>query len=241
MIRHKGRIEPYIYKNYAPAHYRDNWVPPSKVIWGDMRHYASFERHFSYSINFLKRMPTYHLKKTKPTKPIIRIPEDIRSVECNALKLETLPKLPNTLRALECHRNLLTSSSLECLNALNSLVFLDCSTNVIEKLPENLPPKLEYLNIDNNKITYLPALPKTLKVLKCSFNRLRVFPFRFHIETLESDGNLFERCEDYQALRRKRASQKIANWAFEIFFKPDGILAKKYIERAKKIHLSRLE
>lgn len=72
-----------------------------------------------------------------------------------------------SLGSLDCSGNLLTK-----LPALpNSLVYLICNTNQIDSLPP-LPNSLQQLNCSYNLIKKLPNLPNTLTSIACYYNQL---------------------------------------------------------------------
>ena len=76
---------------------------------------------------------------------------------CNSCNLKKLPKLPESLKILNCGNNKLT------------------------RLPKRLPTSLKFLHCWNNKINKLTDLPDTLIELDCTRNNLRELPKFFPI------------------------------------------------------------
>ena len=101
-------------------------------------------------------------------------------------------------------------SDLAGIEGFVALTFLDCSNNKLTALPDNLPLKLTYINVDYNKITrlkripsgvrefncannlltVLPELPASLLSLDCSFNKISVLPPLNNLITLYCTNNL---------------------------------------------------
>ena len=79
---------------------------------------------------------------------------NLKKFNCRHHCLERLPKLPKSLKEL------------------------DCSYNIITKIEDNeLPPKLEILWCQYNKLVELPNLPETIINLNCSPDTLlTIFP-----------------------------------------------------------------
>ena len=74
---------------------------------------------------------------------------NLKKFNCRYCCLERLPKLPKSLKEL------------------------DCSYNIITKIEDDeLPPRLEVLWCQYNKLVELPNLPDTIIALKCSTNTL---------------------------------------------------------------------
>ena len=104
----------------------------------------------------------------------------------------TIPKLPDTLKILDCSWNFLIKSfhsippnlvELHCqgnnLSYLpllpSSLTYLNCNSNYFNFIPP-LPSKLEKLFCTNNNLTMLPILPNTLTHFDCSKNKIKQLP-----------------------------------------------------------------
>lgn len=86
----------------------------------------------------------YGLPKIKLT-----IPKNISKpvyIDCSCIQNYILPSLPN------------------------NLIKLDLSNCGLTEIPNHLPPSLEYLKCDRNKITIIDKLPKNLRKLICSHN-----------------------------------------------------------------------
>ena len=79
---------------------------------------------------------------------------NLKKFSCRHYCLERLPKLPKSLKKL------------------------DCSYNIITKIEDDeLPPQLELLWCNYNKLVELPNLPETIINLKCSPDMLlNIFP-----------------------------------------------------------------
>ncbi len=113
-------------------------------------------------INFIEILPNYNMIT------YLRIH--------NFNQLTSLPKLPDSLRKLECSNNKLTSLP----KLPNSLKELECSNNQLTILPK-LPKSLQTLYCSNNQLTVLPKLPKSLRELYCGSNNLTSLPEKNHI------------------------------------------------------------
>ena len=124
----------------------------------------------------------------------------LTDIDFSSNKFTSLPTLPNSIKSLSCHNNLLTSlptslpDSLEILNVNNnkfttltitentnleslyaannaSLTSLDCSDNALTTLQFGGSP-LTTLNCNYNQLTSLTLLPSSLKTLNCRHNQL---------------------------------------------------------------------
>jgi Leucine-rich repeat (LRR) protein len=74
---------------------------------------------------------------------------NLKKFNCRHCCLERLPKLPKSIKEL------------------------DCSYNIITKIDDDeLPPKLEVLYCQYNKLVELPNIPETIITLKCSSSTL---------------------------------------------------------------------
>ena len=108
-----------------------------------------------------------------------KLPKTLKQLYCSNNHLQNLPKLPETLEGLYCSHN-----HLQNLPDLlpGGLLWLYCSGNQLQSLPE-LPKTLEGLYCSGNKLRCLPKLPKTLKYMYCNYNQLHCLPYL--PETLE--------------------------------------------------------
>jgi hypothetical protein len=118
-------------------------------------------------------METFYVKKSSQI-----IPEGTQDVEVVSLKLKALPKLPDSVRTLDCR----DCTSLRKLPKLPKyLTRLSCNRcTSLTELPE-LPENLQYLWCNNCiLLKNLPTLPKKLKDLDCamctSLTELPVLP-----------------------------------------------------------------
>lgn len=85
------------------------------------------------------------------------------------------------------HQNL-QPEELAAWQKYDEAIYVDCSGQDWDRLPERLPPHLEILVCEKNRITSLPALPKTLRCLMAGSNRISVFPDVRGLRALESIG-----------------------------------------------------
>ena len=112
---------------------------------------------------------------------------NLKKFNCRHCCLERLPKLPKSLREL------------------------DCSYNIITKIDDDeLPPKLEVLWCNYNKLVELPNIPETLINLKCSSTTL------LNINPLY---NLIEKTvgiQNFRIIYQKGFILKNGNYYFEI-------------------------
>lgn len=68
----------------------------------------------------------------------------------------------------------------------NEIVFLDVKGSKLAKLPDPLPANLQILNCEDNLLTELPELPKSLRMLYARKNRIDKFPDVEHCLELEN-------------------------------------------------------
>ena len=96
----------------------------------------------------------------------------LQRLECNYNALTSIPSnLPKTLVYLECSNNVLTALPV----LPNQLVSLNCSYNRLSNI-DNLPPNLTRLNCNSNALTTLPKLPAMITQLSCQDNQLLSLP-----------------------------------------------------------------
>jgi hypothetical protein len=86
-----------------------------------------------------------------------------------------------TLTKFECRNNFLTSLDIDL---PQSLVYLDCSYNMIETLTR-IPCNLEVLKCNNNSLVEIDTLPISIEILNCSNNKLKKLPI--------NDDNIIKR------------------------------------------------
>jgi Leucine-rich repeat (LRR) protein len=114
-----------------------------------------------------------------------KLPPSVKYIDCHNNRLTKIVELPPYLETLRCDGNFLTSlpplpSTLKSLNSSN---------NQLMTLPE-LPSGLETMNIDMNQLSKLPDLPSSLRYFHCSANRLTALPALPHeLETLDCSKN----------------------------------------------------
>ncbi len=72
--------------------------------------------------------------------------------------------------------SLLNAADLKGIEGFSTLNSLICTNSKLTTLPANLPPSLQYLNVQFNQITNLPNLPPNLRVLYCSNNQISALP-----------------------------------------------------------------
>lgn len=68
----------------------------------------------------------------------------------------------------------------------NEIVFLDVKGSKLAKLPDPLPASLQILNCEDNLLTELPELPKSLRMLYARKNKIEKFPNVEHCLELEN-------------------------------------------------------
>lgn len=93
---------------------------------------------------------------------------NLESLVCGGNKLASLPVLPDSLEYLTCNDNKLTVLPDKL---SEGLTLLKCDNNKLEALPA-LPDGLTHLICNNNKLTVLPVLPRNLRVLSFSGNKI---------------------------------------------------------------------
>lgn len=72
--------------------------------------------------------------------------------------------------------SILNISDLTGIEGFSSLTSLNCTNNNLTMLPDKLPPKIQSINVNYNKITHLKSLSNTLKQINCSNNELTSLP-----------------------------------------------------------------
>jgi len=96
---------------------------------------------------------------------------NLKVLNCNYNRLNSLPPLPISLTKLYCYNNRITSLPPLPIN----LTELDCSDNQLTSL-HPLPINLTKLYCYNNRLSCLPPLPINLTKLHCSTNQLTSLP-----------------------------------------------------------------
>jgi hypothetical protein len=76
---------------------------------------------------------------------------------------------------LDIHSSQLTELPADAFTQYSHLIKIDCSGNRLTRLPE-LPDSLKILYCSCNRLTRLPALPPHLERLECMFNELADMP-----------------------------------------------------------------
>lgn len=122
--------------------------------------------------------------------PSLKCFTSLIELNCSYNCLERLPKLPDTLKVLQCNNNLLHnlpnlpnlislrcySNNLDTLPRLpDSLQELYCGRNKLDKIPK-LPEGILHFNCSYNNLTKLPNLPMSTQIVYCSDNQLTQFP-----------------------------------------------------------------
>jgi Leucine-rich repeat (LRR) protein len=70
-----------------------------------------------------------------------------------------------------------------------NLTVLYCNNNKLTYLPE-LPSSLKELNCSNNQLTYLPEFPSSLQIINCSNNQLYSIPeYPYDIKIINCSNN----------------------------------------------------
>lgn len=115
-----------------------------------------------------------------------QMPQKLKSLKCDNCLLNGMRPLPLKLKKLSCKNNgigslFLTPNMihLDCTNAgishlyhiPDTLKYLNCSYNKIDRLPELIFSNIETLICSNNNLKKLPKMPDTLKTLICYHNR----------------------------------------------------------------------
>ncbi|XP_069084900.1 lumican isoform X2 [Pleurodeles waltl] len=129
----------------------------------------------------LKHLEKLHINYNNLTEPIGPLPKTMDDLQLTHNKISKIT--PNILEGLEnltvlhLHYNALKEDSISgAFKGLNSLLYLDLSFNELKKLPRGLPPSINMLYFDNNKITNIPDEYfqgfKALQYLRLSHNKL---------------------------------------------------------------------
>jgi E3 ubiquitin-protein ligase SspH2 len=103
---------------------------------------------------------------------IINIPESVITLSCKFCQLKKIGEVPEKLEYLNCSGNMIYRLPQIYHTQLKSLF---CCGNRLEFLPK-LPRMLEWLYCYQNRIRKLPNLPPTLEYLSCAYNQLYILP-----------------------------------------------------------------
>ncbi|KAM9761515.1 podocan [Menidia menidia] len=139
-----------------------------------------------------------------------RLPPRLLRLHLKSNRLQTVPEgafsLLQELRELHLQDNQLSSPQLDqsTFSRLSSLECLDLSSNNLTEVPGGLPPRLQLLHLERNRIRSLPAealnAARSLEYLLLQHNELRarsIHPQAFQglkkLHTLHLYGNLLER------------------------------------------------
>jgi hypothetical protein len=99
------------------------------------------------------------------------LPSALKSLNCTACGLTSLPELPNSLILLSCPYNSITHLP-EIQENVNTII---CGNNELHELP-HLPSSLLILHCDNNHLSCLPHLPSNLFELIATDNSIQCLP-----------------------------------------------------------------
>lgn len=100
----------------------------------------------------------------------------IKNLDVHNNKVRKLPKLPPQIETLRISKNRLEELT-EDLVQLKSLVCVRAAENKLKKLPEALSDSsIEEFDVSENELTELPNLPKNIKQLFASKNKLKILP-----------------------------------------------------------------
>lgn len=157
-------------------------------------------------MNSLEVLPAFHsnIKSIEASLPACKriegFAEGLESLTITT-SLPSLPTLPSTLTYLNCSWSKFTEWPVlheglthfianrvkglrSCPPLPSTLVYLDLSNTDIESLPDQLPPHLSTLIINNTPITRLPSLPNNILSISIMNTRIRdlpVLPESLHI------------------------------------------------------------
>ncbi|MGH0147093.1 UNVERIFIED_CONTAM: hypothetical protein FKN15_021976 [Acipenser sinensis] len=129
----------------------------------------------------LKKLERLYMNKNKLTEPVGPLPNTLQELKLAKNQISKFPssllKGLQNLTVIQLQENELQDDALAgVFQGLNSLTYLDLSTNKIKRMPQDLPSTLEMLYADHNDISklpdnYLQKLPK-LQYLRISHNQL---------------------------------------------------------------------
>ena len=140
-------------------------------------------------------------------------------LDTSLLNITSLPKLPETLRWLNCE-----NTQLSVLPTLpETLICLSCGDTNIHVLPE-LPETLRELYCENIQLSVLPELPETLICLFCGDTQLSVLPIL--PETLK-----ILNCENTPLILQRNDGESIADYSKRW---DDWHAEQAYIKRCNK-------
>ena len=107
--------------------------------------------------------------------PDVNFARGIRYECANCLdSANNLTPIARTLKSLTV--SIANITNLAGVEGFSSITTLIVSHNNLTALPDNLPPQLRYININNNKITTLKKIPADLVQLNCTNNQLTALP-----------------------------------------------------------------
>ncbi|RXM27302.1 Lumican [Acipenser ruthenus] len=129
----------------------------------------------------LKKLERLYMNNNKLTEPVGPLPNTLQELKLANNEISKFPssllKGLQNLTVIQLQENELQDDALAgVFQGLNSLTYLDLSTNKLKRMPQDLPSALEMLYADHNEISKLPVnylqkLPK-LQYLRISHNQL---------------------------------------------------------------------
>ncbi|KAK1168822.1 lumican [Acipenser oxyrinchus oxyrinchus] len=129
----------------------------------------------------LKKLERLYMNNNKLTEPVGPLPNTLQELKLANNEISKFPssllKGLQNLTVIQLQENNLQDDALAgVFQGLNSLTYLDLSTNKLKRMPQDLPSSLEMLYADHNEISklpdnYLQKLPK-LQYLRISHNQL---------------------------------------------------------------------
>ena len=114
-----------------------------------------------------------------------KLPENCVIFYCNRYNIDKLPILNDYLEILDCSNNILQYLPVNLPYFLTELI---CSYNKIIELPE-LPYLIRKLWCNNNLLSYLPFLHNGMKYLYCNNNKITELPELPKLKSLWCQNN----------------------------------------------------
>lgn len=148
-------------------HYGTLW----NQFWEDNNPGLAVQESLSIDLTNFPQLQKFHISYLYVYE-IINIPESVITLSCKFCQLKKIGDVPERLEYLNCSGNMVYRLPQLYHTQLKSLF---CCSNNLEFLPK-LPRTLEWLYCYHNRIRRLPNLPPTMEYLSCAYNQLCVLP-----------------------------------------------------------------
>lgn len=167
-----------------------NTKDTNRIVYLNIKNLQSIDLQLQ-RYNNLHTLSLYGLPKTV----VYILPPKLEILYINMCDHEYLPKLPTTLRVLNCsHCMIKKIDVMHCKN----LVTLNCYSNLLEEMPQineldikyfncgsnefkyktigDLPNSIEHLNLKLNNINNITTIPQNIIIINIEYNKIQKLP-----------------------------------------------------------------